>query len=315
LATGVSTRPATRTFRHEAVFYRGLDGLVGVLTPFVRAGLDAGEAVLVAEPPDRAAALQRALGTDAAEVEFLDMEQVGRNPARIIPAWRAFVASHPGQSVRGVGEPAWPGRRPIELEECRLHESLLNMAFDDVDSTFRLLCPYDADNLPEYVLAAAELTHPEVDESRVQGRYAGHAHAVDEFERTLLEPTTAQTMRVSFGPHDLSGLRSVVRRVSQLAGLRAEVVDDLVLATHELATNSVAHGGGSGVLRSWRDPHALVIEVSDAGLISDPLVGREQATMIDEGGRGVWIANQLCDLVQVRSSAGGTVVRLHTWLQ
>jgi anti-sigma regulatory factor (Ser/Thr protein kinase) len=29
------------------------------------------------------------------------------------------------------------------------------------------------------------------------------------------------------------------------------------------------------------------------------------------GGRGLWLANQLCDLVQIRSGARGTVVRLH----
>jgi hypothetical protein len=28
----------------------------------------------------------------------------------------------------------------------------------------------------------------------------------------------------------------------------------------------------------------------------------------------VWLVNQLCDLVQVRSSEDGTVVRLYTWL-
>jgi hypothetical protein len=28
------------------------------------------------------------------------------------------------------------------------------------------------------------------------------------------------------------------------------------------------------------------------------------------GGHGMWLANQLCDLVQVRSSRAGTVVRL-----
>jgi anti-sigma regulatory factor (Ser/Thr protein kinase) len=28
-------------------------------------------------------------------------------------------------------------------------------------------------------------------------------------------------------------------------------------------------------------------------------------------GRGLWIANQLCDLVQIRSSAAGSVVRMH----
>jgi hypothetical protein len=27
-------------------------------------------------------------------------------------------------------------------------------------------------------------------------------------------------------------------------------------------------------------------------------------------GRGLWLANQLCDLVQIRSGAGGTRVRL-----
>ena len=32
------------------------------------------------------------------------------------------------------------------------------------------------------------------------------------------------------------------------------------------------------------------------------------------GGRGLWIANQLCDLVQVRSGAAGTTVRLHARL-
>jgi anti-sigma regulatory factor (Ser/Thr protein kinase) len=32
---------------------------------------------------------------------------------------------------------------------------------------------------------------------------------------------------------------------------------------------------------------------------------------IREGGRGLWLVNQLCDLVQLRSSAAGGVVRLH----
>jgi anti-sigma regulatory factor (Ser/Thr protein kinase) len=29
------------------------------------------------------------------------------------------------------------------------------------------------------------------------------------------------------------------------------------------------------------------------------------------GGYGLWLANQVCDLVQVRSSPAGTTVRLH----
>jgi anti-sigma regulatory factor (Ser/Thr protein kinase) len=93
-----------------------------------------------------------------------------------------------------------------------------------------------------------------------------------------------------------------------------DAAEDLVLAAHELATNSIRHGGGSGLLRTWRDGESLVVEINDSGTIGDPLVGRELGSEFSEGGRGVWMANQLCELVQVRSSAAGTVVRLHARL-
>ena len=50
-------------------------------------------------------------------------------------------------------------------------------------------------------------------------------------------------------------------------------------------------------------------EVSDNGVIAPPLAGREQPE--GPGGNGLWIANQACDLVQIRSFGGGSVVRLH----
>jgi hypothetical protein len=58
----------------------------------------------------------------------------------------------------------------------------------------------------------------------------------------------------------------------------------------------------------------VICEISDAGSIADPLVGRENPPVDRLGGRGLWMANQLCDLVQVRSGAFGTVVRLHVHL-
>jgi anti-sigma regulatory factor (Ser/Thr protein kinase) len=88
-------------------------------------------------------------------------------------------------------------------------------------------------------------------------------------------------------------------------------VADLVTATSELAANSVMHGGGSGTLRLWFENGALLAEVEDRGRIEEPLVGRLRPDISQEGGRGLWLANQLCDLVQIRSGAGGTTVRLH----
>ena len=55
-----------------------------------------------------------ALGDAARGVQFADMHQIGRNPARNIPAWRDFVDRNvaAGRGVRGIGEPIWAGRSP-----------------------------------------------------------------------------------------------------------------------------------------------------------------------------------------------------------
>ena len=41
------------------------------------------------------------------------------------------------------------------------------------------------------------------------------------------------------------------------------------------------------------------------------LVFALSVTLFVVGGLGLWLANQLCDLVQVRSSPEGTAVRVH----
>ena len=67
---------------------------------------------------------------------------------------------------------------------------------------------------------------------------------------------------------DASGLNTVRRLVARNAagrGLPAERSDGLVLTMHEIAANSVRHGGGRGVLRIWREPDGLVCEVRDSG--------------------------------------------------
>ena len=95
---------------------------------------------------DRPAA--RELGADAEQVQFADMAEVGRNPARIIPAWSDFVdeRADPSRPLRGIGEPIGPDRGPAELVECQRHEMLLNLAFEDTPA-FWLMCPYDTDAL------------------------------------------------------------------------------------------------------------------------------------------------------------------------
>ena len=121
-------------------------------------------------------------------------------------------------------------------------------------------------------------------------------------------------LRLEFGVRDLRALRAEVGDRALSEGVGYDRAADLALAVHELAANSVLHGGGGGVLQIWREPASLVVEIADGGTVVNPLSGRVAAAVEDSSGRGLWMVNHLCDLVQLRSSAAGTTVRVHTHL-
>ncbi|MDE3086925.1 MAG: sensor histidine kinase [Acidobacteriota bacterium] len=296
-------------FRHEAFFYSGADDFVGGTVSFVEEGLRAGQPVMVALVPEKLELLRGALGDDAARVLFADMLELGRNPARIIPAWRRFVEEHGGHAtLRGIGEPIWAARDEDELVECQRHEALLNMAFDG-GRPWSLLCPYDAGALGAEVLHEARRSHPYLAERHGVSASAEYVASPAVFDGPLPEPALVDG-ELAFDGDTLRHARAVVSLWA--AGvLGAPRAGDLVLAVHEVAANSVRHGGGSGTLRYWRAGASAVVEVRDAGRFEKPLAGREMAPPGDEKGRGLWLAQQLCDLVQLRSSPQGSAVRLH----
>ncbi len=298
-------------FRHEAMLYEDEAGFMSGSLGFIREGLARDESVLVVVKPQKIAALRGALGADADMIGFADMEHVGANPGRIIPAWRDFVDDNAatGRGFRGIGEPIDADRTPAELAECHVHEALLNLAFADA-APWRLLCPYDVSALPEPVVAEALRNHPIVVR---HGVTAGSAECRHDMAHVLGEPLPepdAVLAELDFDASTLPGVRDLVRRYAEGRSGAARV-DDFVLATYEAATNSVRHAGGHGSLRLWSTDDALVCEVRDSGRIADPLVGRARPSMDQHSGRGVWLANQLCDLVQLRVLPTGNVVRLH----
>jgi anti-sigma regulatory factor (Ser/Thr protein kinase) len=116
---------------------------------------------------------------------------------------------------------------------------------------------------------------------------------------------------IAFAFGSLPAVRRFVARHATAAGLAPARTDDLVLAVNELATNSLRYGGGQGDLRVWQEGGAFICEVRDRGCIDQPLVGRVRPATTNEGGRGLWLVNQLRELVQVRTLTSGNVVRLH----
>jgi anti-sigma regulatory factor (Ser/Thr protein kinase) len=304
---------AVDRFRHEALLYAGWAEFVAGTVPFIRDGVRAGEPVLVVESVDKIQMLRVALGDDADAVLFADMADVGANPARIIPAWHDFVSRHggSGQRLRGIGEPIWKGRSADELVECQRHESLLNVAFGH-GQPWWLLCPYDTEKLDDMVIDEARRSHEFVTErshATSSEIFRGIEGSGAPFDVPLPEPGTALE-QMTFGPSDLATIRALVLRHARSAGIEARAAE-LVTALNEVATNSIQHGGGNGTLRVWQEDSALVCEVRDKGRFEKPMADRERPLTKTSAPRGLWLANQLCDLVQIRTLADGTVVRLH----
>jgi anti-sigma regulatory factor (Ser/Thr protein kinase) len=299
-----------RGYRHEALFYAGEEDWLRRVSAFIEDSVRAQEAILVVCRADRIERLRTTLPDDGRLLRYADMAEVGHNPALIIPAWQDFVAEHAaaGRAVRGVGEPVTLDRFDAGLREAERHEALLNMAFDDsVD--FWLVCPYDVTILPAQILAHARENHRLLHEPTGRHPSPEYVHAGDAI---LLEPLPElgpPSLETEFR-EDLWRVRALVRREAARAGFPAEAMGRIVMAANEVATNSLRHGGGGGRLRLWRARGSLVCEVADGGRIEHALADRLRPLEATAPG-GLWLANRLCDLVQVRSSERGTVVRLH----
>jgi anti-sigma regulatory factor (Ser/Thr protein kinase) len=298
-------------YRHEAFLYSGRAEFLSGTLSFIRRAVSAGDPVLVVVSREKIDLLREQLGTEAGQVSFADMAQVGGNPGRIIALWREFVRSHAGApQLCGIGEPVSPQRSPIELAECQLHESLLNLAFDAA-TPFWLLCPYDLEALTADVISEAQRTHPFV----AQGEHRQVCDVfqpidpADPFDRPV-PPRPAEVAYLAFGHGDLRQVRAFVAVHAEAAGLDPDAVSATVMSVSEVAGNSLRYGGGHGELRAWTEDGSLVFEVSDQGHITAPLVGRLRPVLDGHGGAGLWVANQLSDLVQIYSSARGTTVRV-----
>jgi anti-sigma regulatory factor (Ser/Thr protein kinase) len=290
------------TLAHEALLYATEDEFLAGTAEFIAAGVP----TLIAVPEPRLSALG-----SSPSVELVDMADVGRNPARILP-WVlcAFLDANPGP-VRVVCEAIYPGRTEAELGPCVQHEALINLAL--AERPVSLLCPYDVSLLTPSALSFAERTHPVLVSSgsrRRSSSYTDPAKVVAMVNRPLPEPVRVDE-RLVFDLQGLAGVRRLVAEHALVAGLVPERVDDLQLAVTEICTNAVVHDGdGLGTLRLWTEEDLVVCEVRGAGQISDIMAGRVLPSPERPHGRGLLMVNRLCDLVQMHTGPTGTRTRL-----
>ena len=242
---------------------------------------------------------------------YHDVTALGRNPARVIPAIRQFVERHGRRRPMVVVTEQWWDQRDLaERAELARHEALTNLAFAGNDVT--LVCLYDTRHVTSGIVADAKRNHPVLADKQGlrPNPWFVDPQAMLELASTPLEPAPRGAETFDVRPQQLSELRALVEERGHAAGLASDRVEDLVLAANELATNVVSHGHGDGCLTIWTDGPWLVCEVVDRGRLDDPFVGTRPPPTSNTAGRGLFMVNQLCDLVELRSDSGGTAVRL-----
>ena len=300
------------TLVHAALLYRRPERLRIALEEFLRDAAAAGEPCLVALPAGHLEQFGETLQATGATVRLENMAELGRNPARLIPSLVDWLDEQTGPA-RVVSEALWPERSYAEVAECMRHEALLNLALADRDVS--VLCPYDAEHLDGEILAGAELTHPRLIDDvgpRPSMSYGDPVQVAAGTGWPQAEPTPPVTELEFDG--DLGQLRHALAADPLLAALGPARRADLVFAVNEAASNALRHGDGLARARLWREANDVVGEISTSTTIDDPLAGRRTPDPADSGGRGLWLINQVCDLVELRSDRGRASVRMHVAL-
>jgi anti-sigma regulatory factor (Ser/Thr protein kinase) len=212
-----------------------------------------------------------------------------------------------------IGEPIWPDRTALEYPACAAHEALINAVFAGRDAA--ILCPYDVAGLDRDVLEDAWRTHPVMldgDGRRPSDRYDDPLVTAASFNLPLPPAPPDAAFLEYDSEFALTAVRRFVTRHAATV-LGADRTEDLVLAANELTANTIEHAVGGGRITIWAEPGHLVCQIDDHGHLTDPLVGRIVPAPQIEGGRGLILAHQLCDLVRIHTTRAGTRFRLHVW--
>jgi len=298
--------------RHEAVLYSSAEELAARLAPRVDAAMRTGGTVVAVLEDENRTALAAALGADAVGVEFADPAQVHSVPAFTV-ATRWARAS---RQLQSPDRPTTVISQPVEgIPDCgpehwaRL-DIALNVAIEGLPMT--VLCPYPAGS-PE--LARVEATHPLLStggDTHRSPRYQRPHDAVVEYPPPPPPDLAVPEAELTFDASGLAAVRATVVGASSAAGLAGGRLEDFVLAVNEVASNAVEHGPGHGRLRVWTTGGVIVAEVADAGRMDVRFPGVAAPPPSGPRGRGLWLASEMCDVLQVWSgeATDGTVARL-----
>jgi hypothetical protein len=311
---------ADGTFEHWACIYDSDQQFLDTAVPFLADGLALGEPVFAVTTPANLELLGSALGGRSGDVDYAESAFFGRRPPQRVAAfyryWKGHANVRNGGSgrVRILAEPVWVGRSAKQVTAWTRVESVLNVAL--APTSISMICPYDARTLDPDIVSSALRTHP----YQVTGTwpspspdYTDPATFVRSCDTEPLPDPPATATAFEFDG-DLRGLRRFIADSAAAHGLTGDRADMLVLAVSEVGAYLKSHRpqqADRAAVRTWEQPGALVCDFRQPGLrISDPFLGLRPAELAPGDGDGLWLTNQICDEMEIRSGAEGCTIQL-----
>ena len=303
-----------RSAIHTAVAPRSTDELVALLVPYMRAALETGAPVHVSLHAERLEALRDALGPASAGVRWTDSATWHPSPPGRLRAFEELVTA--GRHAGGL-----PGRFVCECASCADDPPELLAEWLRVDAVLNdvlagtgidVVCVYHAPTLPAPVIGEALRSHPHVGLHPPVPRAGAPAPRafLARLQPTAL-PVPEDARRIA-GLLDPGDVREFLRGELARRHTPPAAVEELLLVATELVTNSRQAGASWIALACWWNAHGIVVQVDDDGSGTIDLGAGYLRPPLDAlGGRGLWIARQLTDVVEIAPRAEGTAVRAH----
>ncbi len=305
--------PASR-HGSDALVYGSDDELVEVAVPFLRAGLDGGEAVALFCAEPRATLLAGAVG-ELPRLTVLSPPRGWRRPIEALQDDQRQIEEGvaAGRRVRIVADSDF-GPGPVDWSEWARFEAVAHHAARAYPVS--RLCLLDRRQAPPEVLAATGRLHP-----------TRYEHGVRVPSRTYVEPAENVRRDAYVGHDPMTDLPPTIRAeeltAADLAVLRHSVtaeldrrgvppwrVHEFIVAVSEIVANALRHGRPPVRARLWSTARRVLCTVTDTGAGFDYPLSGYLPVVQGRAGLGLYLSRQLADQVNICWTPDGFTVRL-----
>lgn len=300
---------------HTGLAYETTQEFLDGAVPFISGGLAQEHAVMAITSPEKAQALREAAGTAADGVEFSSTDDWYMSQARAFSKFIDRARAQHEEGRRGLcilTDPSVAGLDEERVRRWLFVENLVSQILRTMPMS--VMCTYDV-HLSGLTRSQIEISHPHMATGAqicASSAFIDPCAFNDSAHAVMRGDVPADAQVLSFDEHSLTEFRAFVERTARNLEMSAAKGIDLVIAASEAAANAIEHGGGSGIGRVWRSGSEVICAIENSsGGIDNLAAGFVTPGWAEERGRGIWMMRQLCEWVDLRSTADGTSVRLH----